>query len=61
MGWGFYHFSVDQGKVVESGTYEELSKEGTGFNAMIKSQLLGIGGVDLPVVKPMQSHHLSNP
>ncbi|EGG07904.1 uncharacterized protein MELLADRAFT_23558, partial [Melampsora larici-populina 98AG31] len=31
---------VDDGKILESGTYAELSKEGTGFNAMVKSQLL---------------------
>ncbi|KAI8454429.1 P-loop containing nucleoside triphosphate hydrolase protein [Phakopsora pachyrhizi] len=30
------------GKITESGTYEELSKEGTEFNRMIKTQLLKI-------------------
>ena len=33
--------SMEDGKIVESGTYDELSREGTGFNRMIKSQLLG--------------------
>lgn len=39
---------VDDGKILESGTYAELSKEGTGFNAMVKSQLLGIGLSEFP-------------
>ncbi|PLW45168.1 hypothetical protein PCASD_04541 [Puccinia coronata f. sp. avenae] len=32
---------MEDGKIVESGSYDELSREGTGFNRMIKSQLLG--------------------
>ncbi|POW14299.1 hypothetical protein PSTT_03027 [Puccinia striiformis] len=36
--------SMENGKIVESGTYDELSREGTGFNLMIRSQLLAGGG-----------------
>ncbi|KAA1119284.1 ATP-binding cassette permease mdl1 [Puccinia graminis f. sp. tritici] len=35
---------MEDGKIVESGTYDELSREGTGFNLMIRSQLLSGGG-----------------
>ncbi|POW20539.1 hypothetical protein PSHT_03445 [Puccinia striiformis] len=35
---------MENGKIVESGTYDELSREGTGFNLMIRSQLLAGGG-----------------
>ncbi|KAI9609459.1 hypothetical protein H4Q26_007415 [Puccinia striiformis f. sp. tritici PST-130] len=35
---------MEDGKIVESGTYDELSREGTGFNLMIRSQLLAGGG-----------------
>ncbi|KAA1065193.1 ATP-binding cassette permease mdl1 [Puccinia graminis f. sp. tritici] len=35
---------MEDGKIVESGSYDELSREGTGFNLMIRSQLLSGGG-----------------
>ncbi|KNZ56240.1 hypothetical protein VP01_2457g1 [Puccinia sorghi] len=35
---------MEDGKIVECGSYDELSREGTGFNMMVKSQLLGSGG-----------------
>ncbi|KAG0142981.1 hypothetical protein CROQUDRAFT_49456 [Cronartium quercuum f. sp. fusiforme G11] len=50
---------VDDGKVLESGTYADLSKDGTAFNAMVKSQLLGVGLTDLPS-KPTVSKLLTS-
>jgi len=32
---------MENGKVAEEGTYEELSREGTRFNYLVRSQLLG--------------------
>lgn len=35
---------MEDGRIIESGTYDELSKEGSRFNLMIRSQLLTGGG-----------------
>jgi ABC-type multidrug transport system fused ATPase/permease subunit len=35
---------MENGKVAEQGTYDELSREGTRFNHLVRSQLLGVGG-----------------
>lgn len=34
---------MEHGKVAEQGTYEQLSKPGTRFNNLVRSQLLGSG------------------
>ncbi|GAA6018263.1 hypothetical protein JCM11491_005128 [Sporobolomyces phaffii] len=40
---------MEHGKVAEQGTYEELSREGTRFNYLVRSQLLG--GPSTPVTE----------
>jgi ATP-binding cassette subfamily B (MDR/TAP) protein 10 len=32
---------MENGRVAEQGTYDELSREGTRFNHLVRSQLLG--------------------
>jgi len=34
---------MENGVVAEQGTYDELSREGTRFNHLVRSQLLGAG------------------
>lgn len=44
---------MEHGTVAEQGTYDELSREGTRFNHLVRSQLLGSIPIAPQLVEPL--------